>query len=169
MPNPLPGRVPEPTEVLDRPDLVDIDVSSVIDNYPQLREMPARDAEIVIYYATGMTIVEIGNRVNLSRQTVYDTLKKYDITKVIRRGVEMQKLLLANSIGSIMVSAVQQIKTKHKEMKDMSIHGLMNLIKVCSDVQKHLNPPERRDETTTDDLVQSLKKLVKPVDKGDDQ
>lgn len=129
----------------------------IINEYPMLKEMPPQHAEVVLLYASGMTRAAVAAYLGLRESTVGNVLSKYDITKIIRKGVELQKLLLANSIGVIMIQAIADIRNKSKDFKDMSVPTLMNLVRTCVEVQKGLTPPEKSQRDDTKELLEGLR------------
>ena len=108
---------------------VDVDALALIENFPQLKDLPPQEAQIVMLYVAGMTPKAIGQYLDLSPQAVILVLNKHDFTKAMRRGLEMQKLLIANSIGAIMVSSILQIKRRAQEFERLSLPQIMQLVK----------------------------------------
>jgi hypothetical protein len=142
--------------------VVELDYMSIIDSYPQLRDMPPRDAQIVMLFAAGMTQAGIGQYLNISKSTVTAVLEKYDVSRVIRKSVELQRLLLANSIGSIMVSAITQVRKKVDEFQKMPVAQIVSILKQCVEIQKSLQPSEQVKSDDSKELIERLRS--KPLD-----
>lgn len=156
-----------PTQTNQRADImgVDIDLMSVMDSYPMLKELPPQEAMVIMYFALGMTPANIAGTVDVSKQTVLSIIRKHDITKVMRRGLEMQKLFLASALGSITIAAIAEIKKKSSDFAQMSVPSLVQIIKACADVQKTLNPPERQHQSDDQELLSSLRSGGNALDK----
>ena len=136
---------------------VELDSFAVIDAYPQLRELPPKEAQVIMLFAAGMKPGQIASFLDIQPKTVDYIIGKHDITKVIRKGVEMQKLFLANSIGTVMMQAMAEIKKKSSQFKDLPVSQLMSLIRNCAEIQKSLNPPEKEKVDETADLINALR------------
>lgn len=136
---------------------IELDSFAVIDAYPQLREMPPKEAQVVMLYASGMNQQQIASFLEIGLPTVRGIIDKHDVTKIIRKGMEMQKLFLANSIGTVMISAIAEIKKKTKDFKGMRVQELMSMIRSCVEVQKHLHPPEKEKVDNTAELLNALR------------
>ncbi len=151
------------TSLPDKSIRIELDSRAVIEAYPQLRELPPSEAQVIMLYAAGMTQKQIAAFLDITQRTVEYVLSKHDITKIIRKGVEMQKLFLANSVGTVMMQAIAEIKKKTDEFQKMPVAQLMNLIRSCVDVQKHLSPPEKEKTDDSADLLTALRESAPKV------
>ena len=127
---------------------IDVDMIQALENFPQLKELPPVEAQIIVLYAAGMLPAGISSYLGLSPNTVNTVLEKSKIAEIISKGVEIQKMLLANQIGGIMVAALAEVKKKTKEFKDMPVSSLMKLIESCHSIQEKVKfkPIQANDE-----------------------
>lgn len=149
------------SELEDRADsaLVNVDNAAIMETYPQLKEMPKKHAEIILLYAVGMKAKEIADHKGIARQSVYDVIGKYDVAKMIAQGMTLQKLMLASSLGIVMIHAMNQIRGKVGEMSKMGLRDIVSLLQKLVEIQTVLNPPELpKHSETPSALIDELKK-----------
>ena len=115
---------------------IDVDMIQALESFPQLKELPPAEAQIIVLYAAGMLPAGIASYLGLHINTVNTVLEKSKIAEIIAKGVEIQKLLLANQIGGIMVAALAELKKKTREFKDMPVASLIKLIESCHAIQE---------------------------------
>lgn len=138
---------------------ITINKEAVLNQYPQLREMPLDHAEIIMLSAIGMTPTTVAERVEVSRQTVYDVLKKYDVYAIIKQGMDLQKLFIASQLGSIMVEAITALNSDEnlKRVKSMPPLQMMEFVNKAAQIVEKLNPRPIEVVKSESSIIKELK------------
>ena len=138
---------------------VTINKEAVLDQYPQLREMPPNHAEIIMLTAIGMTPTTISEHVGVSRQTVYDVLKKYDVYGIIKQGMDLQKLFLAAQLGSVMVEAITALNSDEnlRKIKSMPPSQIIDFASRAAQIIEKLNPRQIEVVKSESSIIKELK------------
>jgi predicted DNA-binding protein YlxM (UPF0122 family) len=107
-------------------------IDLIPEQYPELRDIPIRDAQIILLASAGIEKTTIAEAMDISRQTVYDILGKYKITDMIRGGVNLQAMLTRAQIGTLMVEAASELMNKKSELKAMNARQLLDVVQKCA-------------------------------------
>lgn len=125
--------------------------------YPQLRELPNNHIQIVVLTIAGLSPTTISEIVGVTRPTVYNVLEKYNIKGIISDSIELQRMLLANSIGTLAVEALAALGQKKDAFKAMSPTVLLAFIKDSLGLADAIRPKRTEAAKTPKELIQSLK------------
>lgn len=136
-------------------------IDLIPEQYPELRDIPIRDAQIILLASAGIEKSTIAEAMDISRQTVYDILGRYKITDMIKGGINLQAMLTRAQIGTIMVEAAAELMNKRGELKQMNARQLLDIVQKCSGtigaikIQQADTP-----QTTSVNPMDELKKLA---------
>lgn len=125
--------------------------------YPQLRNIPRDHLQIVVYTIAGLTPTAIADAVGVTRPTVYNVIEKYNIKSIINDSIGLQKMLLANSIGTMAVEAMAALALKKGDLKSMSANQLIPFIKECLTLADAIRPKNLEPKKSADELISGLK------------
>lgn len=107
-------------------------IDLIPEQYPELKDIPLRDAQIILLASAGIEKTTIAEGMDISRQTVYDVLNKYKITDMIRGGINLQAMLTRAQVGTLMVEAASELMNKKSELKGMNARQLLDVVQKCA-------------------------------------
>lgn len=107
-------------------------IDLIPEQYPELKDIPIRDAQIILLASAGIEKTTIAEAMDVSRQTVYDILGKYKITDMIKGGINLQGMLTRAQIGTLMVEAASELMNKKSELKQMNARQLLDIVQKCA-------------------------------------
>lgn len=107
-------------------------IDLIPEQYPELRDIPIRDAQIILLASAGIEKTTIAESMDVSRQTVYDVLGKYKVTDMIKGGINLQAMLTRAQIGTIMIEAAAELMNKKAEIKRMNAKQLLEVVQKCA-------------------------------------
>lgn len=107
-------------------------IDLIPEQYPELRDIPIRDAQIILLASAGIEKTTIAESMDVSRQTVYDVLGKYKVTDMIKGGINLQAMLTRAQIGTIMIEAAAELMNKKSEIKRMNAKQLLEVVQKCA-------------------------------------
>lgn len=121
-------------------------IDLIPEQYPELRDIPIRDAQIILLASAGIEKTTIAEAMDISRQTVYDILGKYKITDMIKGGINLQAMLTRAQIGTLMVEAASELMNKKSELKGMGARQLLDIVQKCAStiLSIRVNAEERK-------------------------
>ena len=103
-------------------------IDLIPEQYPELRDIPIRDAQIILLASAGIEKTTIAEAMDVSRQTVYDILSKHNVTDMIKGGINLQAMLTRAQIGTIMIEAAAELMNKKSELKRMNAKQLLEVV-----------------------------------------
>lgn len=130
------------------------------EQYPELKDIPIRDAQIILLASAGIEKTTIAEAMDVSRQTVYDILGKYNITDLIKGGVNLQAMLTRAQIGTIMMEASAELMNKKHELKKMTAKQLLDVVQKCSQTIQGIKVEQNeKKEITISNPLDELKNM----------
>lgn len=133
------------------------------DDFPELKDIPMRDAQIILLSAAGIEKSTIAQGMDISRQTVYDVLGKYKIQELIRGGINLQMMLTRTQVGTILVEASTELMKKKGDLKNMNATQLLNVMSMCTKIVQGMKiekagsqPPESKSSDPMEDLKNAI-------------
>lgn len=137
-------------------------IDLIPEQYPELRDIPIRDAQIILLASAGIEKTTIAEAMDISRQTVYDILSKYKISDMIRGGINLQAMLTRAQIGTIMVEAAAELMNKRSELKQMNARQLLDIVQKCASTVGMIKVSQPEQSNTS--VVNPLDELKKIAD-----
>ena len=153
----MPEEFKNPEEKPQPESILMVDQVALLERYPQLKEIPPHHMEIIIMTLAGFGAASIAERAKCSTRTIYNVLDKYDMRAIVEKGVEMQRLLLANQLGSMAVEAMMELKNKIPDLRKMSPTALLNFITGAIELSDMVRPKFNAKKQAESDLVDQLK------------
>lgn len=136
---------------------IQIDEPTLLRTYPQLKALPKDHLQIVILTIAGMGPNAVSDTVGVTRQTVWNVLQKYNIAAIISDSMGLQRMLLANSLGSMAVDALAALTQKRDELKKMSASSLLEFINKCLTMSDTIRPKDSGERKSAKQLLEQLK------------
>ena len=135
-------------------------IDLIPEQYPELRDIPIRDAQIILLASAGIEKTTIAEAMDVSRQTVYDTLSKHNVTDMIKGGINLQAMLTRAQVGTIMIEAAAELMNKKSELKSMSAKQLLEVVQRCAQTIQSIRVEQvERKEAAVHNPLDELKKL----------
>jgi hypothetical protein len=131
--------------------------------FPELQEMPLRDAQIILLSAAGIPKTTIAEGMGIGRQTVYDILNKHQVSAMIQGGVNLQMMLTRCQIGQVMVEAASMLMSKRSQLKGMKADALLNVIQKCSAVLAQIKVERGEQKEMVNDLANPMNMLKEMI------
>lgn len=130
--------------------------------FPELKDIPLRDAQIILLASAGIEKTTIAEAFDVSRNTVYEVLKRHKVADMIRGGINLQSMLTRAQIGSVMSEAATELMNKRSELKKMNAKQLLDIVQKCAATISSIKVEvtERKEA----DLVDPFAELKKAVD-----
>lgn len=136
-------------------------IDLIPDQYPELRDIPIRDAQIILLASAGIEKTTIAEAMDVSRQTVYDILNKHNVTDMIKGGINLQAMLTRAQIGTIMIEAASEMMNKKSELKQMNAKQLLEVVQKCAQTIQSIRVDQvERKEVSVHNPLDELKKLA---------
>lgn len=115
----------------------------IVQYAPDLSEIKNRKhVQILVLAAAGISPTTIARECDVSRQTVYTVIEKYDLSGPLKDGIALQKIILATAIGATMVDAISALREKVKDFSTMKPREIIGLIQMCADVMNRIGKVE---------------------------
>lgn len=137
---------------------IKIDEVALLKTYPPLKHIPKDHLQIVVLLLAGMNPTSIEEALDISRQTVYNVIKKYDVQQIIKDSLGIQRMLLANSLGTMAIEALSALVQKREDLKRMTPQMLLSFIQTCLNLSDAIRPKEKIEQKTTEELIDDLSK-----------
>jgi predicted DNA-binding protein YlxM (UPF0122 family) len=135
-------------------------IDLIPEQYPELRDIPIRDAQIILLASAGIEKTTIAEAMDVSRQTVYDILSKHNVTDMIKGGINLQAMLTRAQIGTIMIEAAAELMNKKSELKRMNAKQLLEVVQKCAQTIQSIRVEQvERKEVAVHNPLDELKKL----------
>jgi DNA-binding XRE family transcriptional regulator len=129
--------------------------------FPELKDIPIREAQVILLCSAGIEKTTVAEAMDISRQTVYDILKRHKVMDMIKGGINLQSMLTRAQVGTIMVEAASELMNKRGELKKMNASQLLNVVSRCAATisQIKVEVDERRPSEVSNPF-EDLKKAV---------
>jgi predicted DNA-binding protein YlxM (UPF0122 family) len=100
--------------------------------FPELKDIPIKEAQVILLCSAGIEKTTVAEAMDISRQTVYDILKRHKVMDMIKGGINLQSMLTRAQVGTIMVEAAAELMNKRGELKKMNASQLLNVVSRCA-------------------------------------
>ena len=135
-------------------------LASALQKYPQLKDMDPRHAAIVLLFAAGLPAPSIAEYCKCSRACVYKVVNQYKVSEDIHEGLELQKLILVSSLGSLAVQAAGNLHAKRDEMNGMNLKQtlgvLTDVMKLIESLNITIEKPKKAEGSLVEDIQARL-------------
>lgn len=140
-----------------RDNMLILDQAALMERFPNLNELPKTHVEIIVLAVAGMLPSTIADYMQLSVQTVRSVLNRYDINTLVKKGWELQRLLISNALSVMAIEGIARLRNKSKELEKMSPSALLAFVKDSIELAEITRPKDSVSKEKESDLLRRLK------------
>jgi anthranilate phosphoribosyltransferase len=134
-----------------------LEQAGIMEDFPELKKASVKEMAIVLMFAAGVNRDAISEFCDVARSTVFETAKRYGVQRYMDKAVFIQRAVICNALGGMIVEALLRAQAMTTKMKLESPTELVNFAKTCADLYVKVQPRRKASSDRAQSLLDSLK------------